>query len=516
VTPTTQTEVFAFLQDSATHPDAPSVTRVDTHGAAVFLAGPDVYKVKRAVRYPYMDFSTLERRRAACEKEVAVNAVNAPGLYRGTVPIRRTTSGLRLGGDTGEIIEWAVHLARFDETTTLDRLAAAGRIDGSLLGKLARRIAEAHRRAPVVTDVRAVDDFRDSVRDTVTELRAGADLLGAFDPQPALRRLGDEIEALRPLLDERCALGFVRRCHGDLHLRNVALIDGEPTLFDAIEFDDRIATCDVLFDLAFMLMDLCSVGLQAEANTLLNRTLWLEPGASDHLSGLAAIPAFLAERAAIRAKVALSLARLDVRIATTQVAEARRYLELASDFLEPRPARLVAIGGLSGSGKTSLALALAPRLGGPPGAVVLRSDIERKRMFGVDELTPLPPSAYTAESTVEVYARLRRAAEAALGAGASVIVDAVHLRPEERAAIAEVAHAMGAGFDGLWLEARGEVLSRRVAARTGDASDATADVVAMQARIDVGPLDWTVIPAGGLPQDVARAAGAALSLTSEP
>ena len=478
-----QREVFAFLADKRTHGQRDTVARIDTHGAVVFLAGPDVYKVKRAVRFPFMDFSTLERRRAACAAEIEVNRESAPGLYLGVVPITRDGAALRLGGG-GEIVEWAVHMRRFDETTTLDRLAANGKLGAALVDRLAIVVADLHRRAPPRDGAPATGSLRRVLSDTVDELgqtglfpqtgRFGAALAAAFD-------------AAAPLLERRAAAGQVRRCHGDLHLGNLALIDGVPVPFDAIEFDEAFATSDILYDLAFLLMDLCERGLRADANRLLNRYLAASDDARLQIEGLAALPACMSLRAAIRAKIMAAQHRPEAALT---------YFAAAARFLEAVPPRLVAVGGLSGTGKSTLAAALAPQLGRPPGAVHLRSDVERKRRFAVTETTALPAAAYRPEVTAEVYARLYDLAGAALRAGQAAVVDAVFQRADERAAIEAVAADAGVGFAGLWLEAPLAVLQQRVSERRGDASDATAEVVAAQAARDSGAVAWHRLDAG--------------------
>ena len=231
----------------------------------------------------------------------------------------------------------------------------------------------------------------------------------------------------------------MRHCHGDLHLRNIVEIDGAPVLFDAIEFDDRLAMIDVLYDLAFLLMDLGKRGLGAHANAVLNAYLDAE-GGTGNLIGLAALPLFLAMRATIRAKVEMLRARMAARIqAEAARDEARAYFALAQEFLAPVAPRLIAVGGLSGSGKSAVARAIAPSLGAFPGAVIVRSDVERKRLFGVAPEERLPARAYAPEVSDQVYAMSRKRAMMALFGGQAAIVDAVHAKPEEREALAALA-----------------------------------------------------------------------------
>ena len=241
-------------------------------------------------------------------------------------------------------------------------------------------------------------------------------------------------DRVRPLLVIRERAGLVRRCHGELHLGNIVLIDNKPVLFDAIEFDERIATGDVLYDLAFLLMDLIGRGLEPAANIVLNRYL-METQRIHDLDALAALPLFMSVRAAIRAKV--TAARRQQGGSHAKLSQAARdYVLLAQRLLAPAKPQLIAVGGLSGTGKSILARALASAFLPLPGAVVLRSDIERKALFRVKETQPLPEAAYAPEATAKVYAVLAEKARRVTAAGYSVIVDAVFARADERSDIA--------------------------------------------------------------------------------
>lgn len=508
-----QDEIFAFLAKPSTYglddTAKNSIKRIDTHGAVVFLAGPDAYKVKRAVFFPFMDFSTLEKRHGASENEILVNRPNAPDIYLEVLPIRRTGSGLRLGGEAGDIVEWVVHSRRFDEEATLDKLADRGKLDLAIAAKLAETVAAAHARAPR-RDLDTAERFQGWLTGTLDGL--AAEPVFPADEVAALRqRFLAAYSAVAPLLRKREAEGKVRRCHGDLHLRNIVLVDGAPVLFDAIEFDDLLATIDILYDLAFVLMDLWQRGLHTHASLLFNRYLWRAPEVEQELEGLAALPLFLALRAAIRARVVAALSGL---AAADHSAEARQFFAATVDFLRPAAARLIAVGGLSGSGKSTLAAALAEAIGRAPGAVHLRSDIERKRLYGVGEFERLPQEAYRPEFSARVYARLLHLAEVALQAGQSVIVDAVHAKPEEREAVAALAERSRVPFAGLWLDAPVATLVARVEARGKDASDAREAVVREQVARPLGGLDWTRFDAAQPFRGLAEAARAALNLAA--
>ncbi|MFT4132276.1 AAA family ATPase [Labrys sp. (in: a-proteobacteria)] len=483
-----QGEVIDFLLSPGTHGRTEPVERIDTHGAIVFLAGDRVYKLKRAVRFPFMDLSTVERREWACQREVEVNSAYAPQIYLDAAPITRSGDGLQLHGE-GEAVDWVVRMRRFDETGTLDRLADRNAISESLLAEIVAAVLASHEQAPIRDGLEAARSLERYIRQNDEAFRESPTLFPLQEIEVLTEAASRAHRDCFDLLIERGKAGFVRRCHGDLHLRNIAVIDGRATLFDAIEFDEAIATCDVLYDLAFLLMDLWDRGLHRHANVVLNRYLW--EASEAHLAGLAALPLFLSIRAALRAKIAAAAAMVQAPSeAEASRLEARRYFELARRFLGKLPPRLVAIGGLSGTGKTTLALALAPFLGRAPGAVVLRSDIERKRLAGIEQTQKLPSSTYTPSSSTAVYDTLSRKADVVLAADCSVILDAVYANLPQRHVAEGIALRAGVGFTGFWLHAPLPVMEQRVASRANDASDADVNVVRKQADYDLGRISW--------------------------
>jgi aminoglycoside phosphotransferase family enzyme/predicted kinase len=509
----TQQRIFAFMNDPHTYGIAGDVRRIDTHGAAVFLAGDDVYKIKRAVKFPFMDFSTLEKRRRVCEAEIAINAPNAPDIYLGVVQITQSDGTLAIDGG-GVVVEWAVHMRRFDENATLDKMMEAGPLSRDLATRLGDIIHHSHDSAKRGDGGNAVTSLRDYIDQNDEAFAALPDLFDTAAAGNIYIRSLEYFSRCEPLMRQRGEDGYVRRCHGDLHLANIAMRDGAPFLFDAIEFDDAIATCDVLYDLAFVLMDLDVRGQRQAGNVLLNRYLQMCDD-DRQLAGLAALPFFLSLRAAIRAKViAAKLAQAKSSNAKGNdlaeiIADARRYFRYAAEAIEPPAARLVAIGGLSGTGKSRLAMALAPSVGRAPGAVLLRSDVERKLLHGIADTERLPETAYRQHTTVKVYNRLHSKAALALAAGQSVIMDAVHARPDERQAAETTAAECGCPFIGLWLETPLDVRIARVEGRRNDASDATAEVAKGQAAFDTGPITWAKIDASG---DLDKTASEAMSI----
>ncbi len=495
-----QAEIIDFLGASSTHGGV-AVERIDTHTAVVFLAGSSAWKLKRAVRYDYLDFSTVERRRTLSEAEVRVNRRTAPTLYRGVVPVTRARNGALAIGGSGAVVDWLVHMERFDQGALFDRLAAEEQLEVESMAPLAREIARFHRDA----EPRRDHGGKAGMRWIIDGNAAGFAEQGAgVLPSAECRRMTDEtiveLERCGVLLDARREGGSVRHCHGDLHLRNIVLLDGRPTLFDGIEFNDRLACIDVWYDLAFLLMDLWRRQLPRHANAIFNGYLT----ETHDLAGVRPLPLFLSCRAAVRAKTSATAARVQPN--ATKVGEleqlAREYLAMASDLLHPSSPSLVAIGGFSGSGKSTLALAVAPSIGPVPGAIVLRSDEIRKQLCGVPLLQPLGPEGYTPEISARVYDTIVERASLAVRGGHSVIVDAVHARPADRVAIERVATSASVRFVGLWLDAAESTLVDRTRQRQLDPSDADEAVVRMQGAQDTGPVDWHRIDASRPPDHV--------------
>jgi hypothetical protein len=469
-----------------------SVGHVETHAAHVFLAGDRAYKIKKPVKLPYLDFSTPEKRRAVLARELEINRVFAPELY------------LELKEMAGEPV---LVMRRFDERDVIGEIADRGSISDELAAALAHTVVRSHALAP-----------RCAASGPGIMSGLGRQLHGAFAASPRIfdaaaarnfdSRYRHLLARLESLLERRAAAGLVRRCHGDMHCGNIVVIGGRPILFDAIEFDEKIATIDVLYDLAFLLMDLRRRGQTRAANQIFNRYLHLRRAEED-LSGLAALPLFLATRAGVRALVTADRAsELRNEDAHGARSEAMGYFRTALADLMPPPPRLVCIGGLSGTGKSSLGKALAPLTGLGPGALHIRSDVERKVLAGVEETARLGPEHYTAEASTGVYMAMLARAGRALEAAHPVVLDAVFAGESERIAAEELARRAHAEFTGLWLEAPPQVLKARVASRTGDASDATPDVVERQLHYEPGRIGWTRIDASGTLDDtLARARG---------
>jgi aminoglycoside phosphotransferase family enzyme/predicted kinase len=483
-----QAAVVELLAAPDAHGGAP-VEKVETHSSIVFLAGRLAWKLNRAVRYDYLDFSTADRRRAMCEAEVRLNRRTAPGLYHRVVAITREAGGRLALGGPGSAVDWVIEMSRFDQDELFDRLAARERLGLELMRPLAAAIARLHAGAARRTDHGGRAGMAWVVEGNDADFATQP--AGVFDVDD-WRRVGADaraaIERHGSLLESRREAGFVRECHGDLHLRNIVRLDGVPTLFDGVEFNDEISCVDVMYDLAFLLMDLWRRGLPAHANAVLNGYL----ADTADVEALALLPLFLSCRAAVRAKTGAASAALTVDPGrrAEHLRSAREYLTMAQRLLHPPPPHLVAIGGLSGTGKSTVARALAPMLGAAPGALSVRSDDVRKRLCGVGPLDRLGPEGYTRAMSERVYATAFQQAARIVGAGHAVIVDAVFARPEDRLEVERVAAQAGVPFTGLWLEAPLETLVGRVQARRGDPSDADAAVVRQQFAEGVGDIAW--------------------------
>jgi len=494
--PPEQAEAIAFLSDPANWPEAggAGVERIETHGALVFLAGDRVRKMKRAVGFDWMDFSTIGKRSRACAAELRLNSRTAPELYLGVRWVTRAPDGRLAIDGPGERIEPFIEMRRFPQEALLDRLAEAGNLDAGVTERLADAVAAFHASAEIRREMGGAQVYRDVI--AIAYRQFGS--FGGFLDKGEVERLRDlqlaELEAVAPLIEARREAGFVRHCHGDLHLRNIVLLEDRPVLFDAIEFNPAFTETDVFYDLAFLVMDLSHRGLKGLANIVLSRYL----AHTADMEGLRLLPLFLSCRAAIRGHVsALAAGKVaDPEAAGRQRRESAAYLGRAlSAIARPRP-RLIAVGGLSGSGKTTVARALAPRLDADPGAVVLRSDEIRKCLFGIAPTDRLGPEGYGPAAGKRVYAALRTRAAAALAAGRAVVVDAVHARAGERAALEAVAAGAGVPFEGLWLEAPAGALADRIERRRNDASDADRTVLDAQLGYDLGAIGWRRVATG--------------------
>lgn len=489
-----QTCVIDFLSDARNYPESTrTVQQIETHGAIVFLTETKAYKLKKAVYFPYMDYSTVAQRHTMCERELELNRRTAPEIYLAVLPITRDSGQKLAFNGHGAVVDWVVVMRRFDPDQVLDLVADRGELTSEIVEQIAQQLVQFHQAATVSNRAVDAEQFRQVI--------LGNDQQFA-DCEPILRREQTEqltarsltlVEQHRALFAQRLQDGKIKHCHGDLHLHNICLYEGEPRFFDAIEFNEDFAEIDVLYDLAFLLMDLDFRGLAHDANTIFNYYCWHE----NDYTGVALLPLFLATRAAIRAHVNVAIAQgLHTPEHQPQFhQEAQRYLAKALNYLEPKQPQCVAIGGLSGTGKSTLAQNLAPYLDTAPGALILRSDVIRKRYFQVPLTERLPEKCYSSAISRKVYTQMFNFARIALQAGHSVIVDCLFVKPEQRHAIATIAEDCQVPFHGLWLEVPTTVAYQRIETRQNDASDATVIVRRKQNGYDCGEITWARIDA---------------------
>jgi aminoglycoside phosphotransferase family enzyme/gluconate kinase len=480
--------LVAALREPARYPHpVAQVELIETHISWVLLAGDFAYKLKKPVDLGFLDFSTLAARKRCCEEELRLNRRTAPALYLEVVPIGGTPDDPRPGALPA--IEYAVKMRRFDQAGLLDRVAKRGALTPALVDALAAAIADFHarvERAPAASEWGAPEHVLAFCEQNFETLETMEPLAGSPADFEHLERLltwtRREFSARRERFVERKHGGFVRECHGDLHLGNIALVDGAPVAFDCIEFNPGLRWIDVQSEIAFLVMDLLDHRLAAAAWRCLDRYL----GATGDYEGLAVLRFYLVYRALVRAKVAALRAGqsgLDAAARERVVAESRAYFELARRLADAARPAIVLMHGLSGSGKTTVAQGLLEHLG----AVRVRSDVERKRLHGLDARARtgagLESGLYSSEATRRTYERLAEAARAIVDGGFTAIVDAASLRLADRAAFRRLARDLGVPFAIATCEAPRTALRERVAAREragADASDATTAVLERQ------------------------------------
>ncbi|NGP54186.1 bifunctional aminoglycoside phosphotransferase/ATP-binding protein [Thioalkalivibrio sp. XN8] len=469
------------------------VELAETHISWVFLAGDYAYKFKKPLDLGFLDFREPARRLHFCREELRLNGRLAPEIYLDLAGATRTPAGWRVG-PWREGAEPAVRMRRFPAAARLDRRLEAGRLPAAALERFARALAGFQQGLPPAGTDQALgsaaqvvrpalanfDMLRDAPLDSGTTARL--DALATWT-----RNAADE---LAPVFDARLATGRVREGHGDLHLGNLVMLADRIVAFDGIEFDPALRWIDLQSEVAFLLMDLESRGYAALGWRWYNA--WLQ--ASGDYEGLRVLRWYLVYRHLVRAKIAAirhSQGTLEADEAAALARELARHVELAAAHAAPAPPRLLLMSGYSGSGKSRLAQRLAPELP----AVMVRSDVERKRLHGIDPARPAAAAVghglYDAAASERTYARLAEIARLGLGAGWSMVVDAAFLESSRREAFLQLGLDAGARPAVLRCEAPAALLRARVANRSGDPSDAGLDVLEAQlARPpESGPLE---------------------------
>ena len=442
---------------------------IQTHISTILLSGDVVYKLKKPVDFGFLDYSTPEKRRNFCLEELRINRAYAPTLYLGVVPVTGSAEAPEIDG-AGTVLDYAVKMRRFEQEMQLDHLAERGELGTQLADKMAGIVAASHAGAARVDPP---DDYGEPPRvlapmeenfALLEEAAADTEALGIVKSWTHA-----QFEKLRPLLERRKKEGFVRECHGDMHLHNMALFEGELILFDAIEFNPWLNHIDVISDLAFLVMDLEYRGLLPQSRRLLNRYLEI----TGDYEGVALLDFYKTYRAMVRAKVAALRSRQELGAAERGevMEEVRRYVALALGYTRKKRAFAAITRGFSGSGKSTFALMAAERFG----AIRVRSDVERMRMF--------EGGVYTPEATRATYGRLAEISEKLMEAGYGVIVDATFLKLWQRRIFSELARETGSAFLILDLQCDVAIMRERIkkrAAGGGDVSEADLAVLQMQ------------------------------------
>jgi len=459
--------------------EANACTLVETHISWLLLAGQYAYKIKKPVNFGFLDFSTLEKRRFCCDEELRLNRRLAADLYLEVMPITGTPEHPQLGG-TGTAIEYAIKMTRFPAGQLLSEYAERRRLAPDQIDQLADIVAEFHQTTAQADRNSAYGDGTDIKHWFVENFDHIRPLLvDAAQKQQlhVIQQWGDsEWQKQVELMQLRKRQGYVRECHGDLHLGNMTLIGTKVTLFDCIEFNPLLRWIDVISEVAFLFIDLLHFGYDRFAYRFLNRYL---QHTGDY-RGLALLRYYLVYRALVRAKVALL--RMAQQLDDAAVAKQARckyavFVDLAERFTQPRQTALIITHGYSGSGKSTMAAQLAETIG----AFQIRSDIERKRLFGYQTLAQtgsgIDHGLYNQEASLTTYQRLKELAQAVLEAGFPVIVDATFLKSGQRDPFRQLAADCGVPFHIITFQASEQELCKRIKQRQNDASEATEAVL---------------------------------------
>jgi len=478
--------IHAFFDPSAYPHPVQDVELIETHISWVLLAGEFAYKIKKPVDFGFLDFSTLDKRRYYCEEELRLNRRLAPSIYLEVLPITGAPDRPLLGGD-GLPFEYALKMRRFPQEIRLDHLLNSGELGPAHIDLLAKSLALFHLAlpcAPLASPYGSPDSVLQPMEENFAQIRP---LLPERADQERLEnlRLWSDQEAirLRVELAERKQNGLIRECHGDLHLGNIVLLEGKPVPFDCIEFNDNLRWIDIVSDLAFTVMDLLDRKRPDFAQRLLNG--WLEH--TGDYQGLRLLRLYQVYRAMVRAKVAALRAAQAGHDAASLAAmwqEYRDYISLAEQLSRPSTPQLLITCGLSGSGKTTLTQPMVEQ----GGVIRLRSDIERKRLFGLHALdksgSAVNGGIYTTEASQRTYERLLELSGQVVEAGYPVIVDATFLRRSQREAFHALATHLNVPFAILDFQAAEETLRERIRRRQAADNDASeADLAVLEKQL---------------------------------
>ncbi|WP_262966402.1 bifunctional aminoglycoside phosphotransferase/ATP-binding protein [Methylobacter psychrophilus] len=473
--------IKALSEASAYQHKVTAFSLVETHISWVLLTGKYAYKIKKPVNFGFLDFSTLEKRRFFCHEEIRLNRRLAPDLYLDVVAITGSPDQPTMEGG-GAVIEYAVKMLQFPAGFTLSELAESGQLTVNEIDQITGIVADFHdviEKADIASPYGQSEGIKHWFNENFDHIRP---LLVDEKQKQQLQVIetwgNDEWHDKAELMELRRGQGYIRECHGDLHLSNMTLINGKVTLFDCIEFNPLLRWIDVISELAFLVIDLLHVGYECYAYRLLNHYLQH----SGDYQGLALLRYYLVYRALVCAKVSLlrNAQQLNDPVCNQPCLKYLEFVTLAERFTTVKPVVLIITHGYSGSGKSTYAGQLAEKMG----ALQIRSDIERKRLFGYqaqsDTGSDLDSGLYTREAGHKTYLHLAGCAKNVIKAGFSAIVDAAFLKADQRDLFKNLAAECGVRFIIVDFKASTEALCRRIKQRQNDASEATTDVLLHQ------------------------------------
>jgi aminoglycoside phosphotransferase family enzyme/predicted kinase len=466
-----------------------NIELIETHISWVLLTGDFAYKIKKSVNFGFLDFSTLKKRRTCCEQELKLNRRLAPSLYLDVVSISGTHDKPVISG-SGEVFEYAVKMSQFPQSSQLDHMLAAGKLNAKHIDAIALMIARFHQTNQVADDSMDYgnrDMVYRPVKENFIQISAHLDTKLYADTLNLLQQWSrSEFMRLEPVFEQRKRDGCVRECHGDMHLRNLVWLDDGPTAFDCIEFNAQLRWIDVISEVAFLFMDLQDRQQPHLAHRFLNT--YLE--ATGDYTGLCVLPFYLCYRAMVRAKV--DVLRLEQINPTEEegeqsLAEFKSYLELATGYTQQPTPKLIIMRGVSASGKSSVSQKLLDALR----MIRIRSDAERKRLFDIaptdSASSDIDTGLYSKQASQKTYAKLMELASAVISYGYSVIVDAAFLKHEQRKSFQTLSEHLSVPYIILEITAPEEILRKRIAERKHDVSD--ADLAVLEHQL----LNWQLL-----------------------
>lgn len=475
-----QAKLFEAIKESNFFNENNSKIEVrETHISMLFLTGKFAYKFKKNLKLDFLDFTSLENRKIACENELYLNQRYAKELYLKVIPIYYNGKDFSLES-IGEIVEYAVKMKQFDDKLLFSNLINKGSLKKTHLLELTESIVNFHKKAEIKSDFWSAKDFSNLAIENFTSCMK-------FSPPMSKQDLIFQKELTENLIDENKELfqsrqsTHVKALHGDLHLSNICMYQDKPQIFDGIEFNDEYSCCDTISDLAFLLMDLDEKGFSNYSTAVLNYYLEL----TDDYSGLALLNLYKSYRAMVRAKIACYKIAVD----KSSEKEALKYCNFSRNYLKKNTSYIIAIGGLSGSGKSTLAKSLAESIS----AIVIRQDAVRKHIFNITLTEKANESFYSKEANQKTEEAVLSRIKMSIKSNLPIIVDSTFSNSKYRELIETFAKECDLKFIGIWCYADEQCIKGRLKNRVGDVSDADYEIYKLQKSKTTPPSNWNLI-----------------------